>query len=421
MGFTLTERQLYGYKQIQAGKNVFITGGGGVGKSVLINTMEREFRNDAILIAPTGIAALNIGGATAHSVFHLPFGLCTIRDINDISKKVREKFEDNTIKRIIIDEISMVRADYFHAIDQKLRKIKRKDIPFGGLQIIAVGDFYQLPPVLKEGTKEAEHFYKGFRSPFCFYTEAWFYAKFETIQLDQVMRQSDEVFINNLNSIRTGTNVYEAVNFINYTCQGVEFNEEMPVLCTTNALADEINGDRFGRLPGEVNVYKSRIHGKFSEFPVDPNLRMKVGAKVIICANTPDGIRNGQTGFVTEMNPDHVLVEIDGMVQKIEPHTWEAIDYDVVKGHIEKTVIGEYTQIPLKLGYAITIHKSQGMSFDQCAIDLGWGSFAHGQTYVALSRVRDINKLHLFNDIKCSDVIIDKDVQAFYNILREAA
>lgn len=409
-------------KEAEYGHNIFITGGGGVGKSVVIRELQNRFAETAVFCSPTGIAALNINGATLHRTFGLPFGVATQDDFDFIQSSVGLLFATDTIKTIVIDEISMVRADMFTAIDKKLRKIKRINRPFGGLQVIVVGDFYQLPPVLTR--RDEEIYYDNYVSIFAFDCDTWDECQFRVVELSQVMRQDDEITIRALNSIREGWQHENVIKWINRQCGNSDnVTDEAITLCTTNASAQTTNEECYRGVSGTEHVFYGETKGTFndSEKPVEETLKLKVGCRVVICANNPDGgYINGQTGTVSSFEEDYIGVDLDcGTVVMVKKHKWNTFTYKVRDGVLTKDETGSFEQYPLKLGYAITIHKSQGMTLDECCLDLGKGAFAHGQTYVALSRIRSLDTLYLIRPLRATDILVDDDVIDFYDSLKE--
>lgn len=415
----LNDKQQLAINHAMAGKNLFITGSGGVGKSVVINELKERFGEAALFLAPTGIAALNIKGATLHRTFGLPFSVATEEDYYDVNQSCIDLFSEGLITTIVIDEISMVRADMFVTVDEKLRKITGyQDLPFGGLQVIVVGDFFQLPPVLTQDDEDV--YWELYRSLYAFNTDSWDEMEFEVLELDQVMRQDDETTIRALNCIRRGVNAPSVLKWINKQCaDNMTDSEEAVTLCTTNKNAGLINTAFYQDIKRSERVYYAQVTGKFNEKPVDPYLKLKPTCRVIICANNVfAGYSNGQCGEVIDLADDSIRVQLDtGEVVKVELKTWESYSYKREKGKIRKVVEGTFEQIPVKLGYGITIHKSQGMTLDECILDLGYGAFSHGQTYVALSRIRSLSNLELERNIKQSDLIVDQEVIDFYKSL----
>ena len=418
----LNEDQLYAESRILAGANVFLSGPGGVGKSVLINHIRDNYdEGDTVYLAPTGIAAINIEGATIHRIFRFPLGFLDRFTRDKVSDKTLELFDKkNKVKRIVIDEISMCRADTFVAIDRQLRKIRRINRPFGGIQVIVVGDFFQLPPVLNERSSEGQAFLSEFDSEFCFKTDTWFEAGFETIQLTKVMRQKDSEFIDALNSIRVKASDYaKSLQFLNVKAmEKVEEEVDTIFLCSTNKNADTINSHKFEELEGEVRKYKGKKEGAFKADPVPENLELKVGTKVLICVNNGDEYSNGQLGHVESMHDETIFVRLQGYgggVVAVQKHKWEEFDYTVgSNGEAKKFPVGSFIQFPLKFGWAITVHKSQGLSLDSAILYAGNGFFCPGQAYVGLSRLRTLEGLYMLKPLELTDVIVDPRVKKFY-------
>lgn len=416
----LNKKQVEKFNLIAEGKNVFISGGGGVGKSYLVKEVMAKYPDDTILLAPTGIAALNIGGSTIHSAFKFPLSILGKKHYSRIQKKAYTLFENESpIKRIVIDEISMVRADVLEVMDQQLRRITKKNIPFGGYQIIAVGDFFQLPPVLTQRDKAI--FYDIYDSEFAFGGNAWAGANFHYgDELDEIMRQKDGVFIQNLQKVRKKLVKFEeSIKFFNMIAKHntKELLDNDPVfLCTTNKSADLINADNYDNLDYEEHSFKAEITGEFKERPSPQELKLKYGAKIIFTSNTDD-FKNGETGYVVGFldKKIHVIKESDESDVFVEPFKWEQRENTITKGKLSSYPVGSYTQYPVKLGWAVTIHKSQGMSLDNVVIDLGRGCFCSGQLYVALSRIKTLDGVGLIRDIRPSDAIVSKEVKEFYD------
>ena len=420
----LNEKQAYAYSRILAGANVFITGPGGVGKSVLINKLREEYDHETIFLASTGVAAQNIKGSTIHRMFQFSLGFLTREQRRKISDKVKSLFSGGSgdnIKRIVIDEISTVRCDLLAAIDMQLRVAKKTLKPFGGIQIVLVGDFYQLSPIVKRNTTEANLLFSEFKSMYSFDTQSWREAELETIQLDQVMRQTDEVFIAALNSIRTRDKDYiKSLEFLN--SKGLEDKEdgEHIYLCATNRSAEVVNSYYFDELEGKTSTYRGFASPGFKDLPVPYCIELKLGCRVMICANDKSGAYyNGQTGHVHALEQNLIFVDLDdeGGIVAIEKNTWEEYDYVKVDGIIVKKVMATYVQFPIKLGYAITVHKSQGLSLASAVIHTEGRCFAHGQAYVALSRLRSLDGLIMLEGLKSTEVIVDPTVDKFYREL----
>lgn len=435
----LTEKQQRAVDLAASGKNVFITGPGGVGKSVVVNMIRNKKRGSTVVVAPTGIAALNIDDAsTIHKTFLLPFHMMTT--YNMIPKDpVRKLFEDGTVKTLIIDEISMVRADIFVAMDKMLQSCRKNKKPFGGIQVIAVGDFYQLSPVLIG--KDKEPFERLYSSVYSFDTDSWRDLGMETIELTEVMRQDDVKFISLLQSIRTKDKKYmESLYELNEIgLSNEEVDEDNTIfLCSTNKDADNINTTRLYELDTEEYIFDAEIEGEYSGEPAPKELALKVGCRVLILLNGTNYV-NGSRGEVMEITKDIIFVKLDkcGNTVSITKNTWTEKQFSLKqvdgseenihesevnelnnsvetgKQVVSKT-IGTYKQFPLKLGYACTVHKSQGCTFDSAIILNGRGFFAHGQLYVALSRIRSLAGLGIMNVIQPREVIVDREIVKFY-------
>lgn len=416
----LNEKQSYTMKRVLSGKNLFIDGPGGVGKSVLVREIQKHFSDSTVFLAPTGIAALNIGGSTIHRAFKFPLHFLTKKDHGNIRSETQDLFDKNgPVKRIVIDEISMVRADLFEAIDHKLRKIRRLNIPFGGLQVIVVGDFYQLPPVVVNNEKKLIKDYYG--HPYAFFTSTWSEAEFEYVHLNQIMRQSDEIFIKNLMNVRTKNDKYkESVDFFNQHMLDIksDLEEQDPTfLCSINKTSNMINEMNYKEMDGEEHIFKAIKTGDIKTEPAPYELKIKYGTKVMLLANT-DTYNNGHVGYVTGFVGDFIEVLIDDEREHtvlVEKFKWEEREYCIKDENLSSYPVGTYTQYPIKYGWASTIHKCQGQTLNTGIIDLGYGAFCHGQTYVALSRMRSLNGLALTKSINYKDVIVDKVVTEFYD------
>lgn len=400
--------------------HLFVTGEAGTGKSTLLGKFQQDYQGSTAVVAPTGVAALRVGGETIHRFFMFSphaLGEEDIREITD-SRKRRKYMALDTL---IIDEISMVRADLMDAIDQFLRKNGRdKTLPFGGCRVIMFGDLFQLPPIAK--TPEEKKWLKaryGTEMPFFFHAAVWRESPITTIELKTIYRQKDPHFTEALNSIRRGEVVQEMLDRINTTVNPgfrPTDGELWLTLCTTNYSVDQINQRMISRLPGAPQKYTATVIGDFDlkNAPTDVELNLKVGATVMFVRNDMDHHWvNGTLGKVVDLDP--IRVQIGDMDYEVFPETWEEIryTYDDKTGKLHKEVRGEFSQYPLKPAEAITIHKAQGMTFDRCIIDLGGGTFAAGQAYVALSRLRSLEGMVLRKPLMPRDLIVSTEVQAF--------
>jgi ATP-dependent exoDNAse (exonuclease V) alpha subunit len=403
---------------IKSGNNVALFASAGKGKSYIIKQMLDQF---TVLVAPTGIAALNIGGETAHSIFGLPFGIPVEKDKTSHSKSFIELFGGNSkIKRVIFDEAPMLLSCHLDLIDVKLRHIKKINKPFGGIQVILTGDPFQLPPIISAQDKRL--YRTLYRSGFIFDSKVWDKANFQVLGLDKVYRQSDVEQIRLLDAIRSkGDGWKQAVVDINNMCK-YEANDNTLNLCVFNKDADITNEKHYKKNTNKPKQYAAIIKGKFKskDCIVDPIISLKEGLRVIICANCPDkAYKNGQMGEIVSLHDDYVMVKLDnGDVVSVEPNKWESHKYSNGVTGLKRSVIGSCTQIPIRQGNSISIHKSQSLTLDNVVINMGKGAFSPALTYVALSRVRDLRNVALTRPIKESDIIIDKRVQTYYNTLK---
>ncbi len=412
-------------------QNIFVTGKAGTGKSTLLQYIRQNAKQKVIVVAPTGISAINVNGDTIHSFFGLKPGF-----EKDEAKKMRidekkqKKFKQ--LKTIAIDEISMVRADLLDAIDIVLRRARQEHMPFGGVQMIFFGDLYQLPPVVTSADRDK--FFSEYPTPYFFSAEVLtagqqdsFFGNgfsFEHIELDEIYRQSDATFIELLNAVRNNTATTQDFAQLNtrHDPGFVPDDEEQYIhLVTTNAAAKAINTRKLEELDAENVTFEAGIKDNVpkSLYPNDTEITICEGAQVMFINN--DAERrwvNGTIGTVTNIGKEGsayvVTVEkADGKTVSVDMHTWEISKYVMEGGSFQREMMGSFTQIPLKLAWAITIHKSQGKTFDNVIIDLGRGSFAHGQTYVALSRCTSLEGIVLKQPLSARSIIMDKRVQNF--------
>lgn len=400
--------------------NLFITGKAGTGKSTFLEYFKKHTKKKIAVLAPTGVAALNIKGQTIHSFFKFKPRLLTS---DHIKKKFNAKLYQK-LDMIIIDEISMVRADVFNAIEYFLRLNGPKSgEPFGGVQICVIGDLYQLPPIVSFAEKDI--FYNLYKSSFFFDSEAFEMAKFGMVEFHKIYRQSEEYFIKMLNDIRTGDISQQALDFIN-TRYNANHNEQegAVTLTTTNKIADKINVFKLGQIQQQEFSYMGKIIGDFllkeDKLPAPMELKLKVGSQVMFTRNNMQKKWvNGTIGRVVLLSEKEIIVEVEKNGKKknynVEKEMWESIEYSYEEGSekIKEKVKGQYLQYPLVTAWAITIHKSQGKTLENVVIDLGYGAFASGQLYVALSRCRTFEKIILKKPVTYRDVKCDLNVVQF--------
>ncbi len=415
-GLELSSEQKKIYELIEGSSdNFYITGKAGTGKSLLLEYFAANARKRVVVLAPTGKAALNVEGATIHSFFRLPFATVDSKKVN-VDYKTREILRN--IDAIVIDEISMVRVDIMEAMDAKLRIARRSDLPFGGVQVIMFGDLYQLPPVVADGQLH-RYFNHKFGGIYFFNAPSVKKAGIRIYELKNVFRQADSDFKKILNSIRVGDVSDDTLSEVNSRV-GVSLEEKFVTLASTNAAVSRINHQKLKALEGEERAYVAKIRGDIEEasFPTEKKLRLKVGAQIVMLKNDDNKPRrwvNGTVGIVTYLGPSFVKVNIDGVDHTVNPEVWSKIryEYDHEEEVLSKKVVSEFEQLPIRLAWAITIHKSQGQTYKSVAIDMSHGAFAHGQTYVALSRCSSLHGLSLTNEIRREDIIVDQEVVDF--------
>jgi ATP-dependent DNA helicase PIF1 len=392
---------------------ILITGKAGTGKTTLIKEILKDADAKQIVLAPTGVTALQVGGETIHKFFRIQPGLNNLEQIKAVSGRQAKIIEKLT--RIIIDEISMVRADLLDIIDITLQKTKGNNLPFGGVQIIMVGDFYQLPPVITKDEKAIfERMYDG---RFVFSSRVLQRIKLKHVELSKVFRQKDIEFINLLADIRRGINLYEALNTINKSCVKDHRGSRIPMLLTCRNLdANNYNLEKLKELSGDVMKYRGKIEGDFNltqdNLPAPDVIELKPNARVMILKNDANNhYVNGDLGTVLGVSDNAVRIKLDRkeMICTIEAVTWERYVYNFNDqiNQIDKTIVGQYTQLPIKLAWASTVHKAQGLTLDDVRIDFTKGCFESGQAYVALSRATSLDGLSLVKKLSMRDVIVD--------------
>ena len=424
----------------QTNRSIFLTGRAGTGKTTLLrDIVKTTFKNTAI-VAPTGIAALNAGGVTIHSLFQLPFAAFIPTSNSNLQQSQNIRLEDqNTLRRhfkmsglkkavlrnlelLIIDEVSMLRPDLLDAIDFMLQTVRKINQPFGGVQVLYIGDLLQLPPVIKNDEWTVlRNFYHG---KFFFHAHVVKRQAPLYIELTKIYRQTDADFISILNNLRNNQISKEDVLTLNKFVVpnfNLKQNKGFILLTTHNAKADAINGQSLEELPGEMFTYLPEIVGDFPEkiFPVDSNLRLKVGAQIMFIKNDLSQNKNyfnGKSGLIKSLSSREITVYFpdENLTIEVERYEWQNIRYylDPATKEISEEVLGTYVHFPIKLAWAITVHKSQGLTFDKAALDVSQ-VFLPGQAYVALSRLRSLNGLILLSPLQMNGISNDLDVMSY--------
>lgn len=413
-------------------RNIFLTGKAGTGKTTFLQYIKQKSKKRLVIVAPTGVAAINARGVTIHSFFQVPFGPI-IPDENGrlmLNQNIRGTKISimKSLDLLIIDEVSMVRADLLDAIDASLRRYKSKFRPFGGVQVILIGDVQQLPPVTKNDEWQLLSPY--YSTPYFFSSRAYIEAKYVNIELQKIYRQENEDFLNILEKIRNDNADEAVLSKLNqrYLADFKEENDEGYITLTThNDKAERINGAKLERIHENSKTYRAKVKDNFPEYsyPAPLNLELKVGAQVMFIKNDSSQEKryyNGKIGIVKALNDHSVMVadNEDSDPIEVSTETWENIQYRINSDNknLEEELLGTFVQIPLKLAWAITIHKSQGLTFDKVIID-AQSAFAHGQTYVALSRCRTLEGIILKSKIGQSAIINDDKVMVFNDNVRQ--
>ena len=417
----LNLEQLAALERIQSGGNFLITGKSGAGKTTLIKALAEELPN-VILCAPTGSAARLIGGFTVHRMFQIPpYPIVDVKMLPPLGRFKRKLLKQ--VETVIIDEISMLRGDVLRAVDHRLRQCAKSfdgaQQPFGGKNMVFVGDFFQLPPVvngLSEGT-DLDTFHEK-NGVYAFQTDSWQCANVKPIYLKQIMRQTDSEFIKILNVLRTNEEeeiptVLEKLN----SRVADDIPEQAVYLCSTKHIAAARNAGKFSELQGEAKTFTATVTGEFNpkEYPTERELKLKIGQRVIATTNTKE-VCNGDLGTIIDFTTSGAIVEFDSGVRTellpVETPQYSCkIDKD--ENGEEKIIVfkcGSFIQLPLVPGYAITIHRSQGMTIPSVVLDIGAGCFASGQLYVAISRCKSLESLQLLQEISEDDIFIDGDI-----------
>ncbi len=424
----------------QTNKSIFLTGKAGTGKTTLLKEIIRSTHKNTVVVAPTGIAALNAGGVTIHSMFQLPFGgFIPANNVDahfsdslkfETKDTLRRHFRMSALKRhviqnmelLIIDEVSMLRSDLMDAIDFMLQSVRKKRTPFGGVQVLFIGDLLQLPPVIRdEEWRTLRQYYKG---KFFFHSHVIQNNPPLYIELSKIFRQSDETFIELLNNLRNNKITSENINFLNQYVQpnfDLKANKGYITLTTHNAKADTINLQSINDLNGSATRYQAKITGDFPEkiFPLEETLELKIGAQIMFIKNDLSAEKNyfnGKMGFVKSISAEEIWIHFpeENKSIEVERYEWQNIRYFVNENtkEIEEEVLGSFVHYPIKLAWAITVHKSQGLTFDKAALDVSQ-VFAPGQAYVALSRLRSLNGLVLLTPLRMNGISNDDDVMDY--------
>ncbi|MCE7506453.1 AAA family ATPase [Polynucleobacter sp. IMCC30063] len=409
---------------------IFVSGKAGTGKTTLIGYLRENLAGNVVVLAPTGVAALQVRGVTIHSFFRFPPRL--IFPEEDI-KVLRDKRLYEGMRLLIIDEISMVRADLIDAMDLFLRANgPKRGEPFGGIQVMFVGDLFQLPPVVRSEDMEILR-ERGYEGAYFFCAMVLHRKAVTMIELQKIFRQKDGEFTQMLNQIRLNEDIDATLERLNAQCfqSATTAKQDLDplsiTLTTTNARADQINNSELVAITSPAKTYLGKLDGKFNiderNLPSPLHLALKIGAKVMFTANDKDFPKkwvNGSIGVVKELKSDAVKVEIQSAsymnTVEVKSFDWESYQYaiEMMSGKIKPNVVGTYTQIPLMLAWAVTIHKSQGKTLDKVRVDLSSGAFASGQVYVALSRCRSIEGISLQKPIQVRDVQCDPEIKRFY-------
>jgi ATP-dependent exoDNAse (exonuclease V) alpha subunit len=384
----------------------------------LLNHLSWNTEKQLVISAPTGVAALNVGGQTIHSLFRLPIGVIADHEIEQ-SAELRKLL--NTIDTLVIDEVSMVNADLMDAIDRSLRQARQRTTEaFGGVQVVLFGDPYQLAPVPGDSDERA-YFSDTYRSMWFFDAKVWQEADLKIVELTEIHRQHEADFKAMLNAVRHGQVTKDVADRLNETGARPVPEDGTITLATRNDTVNRINSQALKRLPGRALTAKAEISGDFGgrTYPAEEALELKVGAQVMFLRNdggAGDGPRwvNGTIGTVTRIDST-VYVDVDGEIHEVEPATWEKYrySYSATTKKLTKDVVAEFTQFPLRLAWAVTIHKSQGKTYESAIVDLGARAFSPGQTYVALSRITSLDGLYLTRPLRPSDIMVDPDVERF--------
>jgi hypothetical protein len=392
--------------------DIFITGRAGTGKSTLLRCLRANLQARTAVLAPTGLAAVNVQGQTIHAFFGFPPQFIT----PEVVKRARRTALLRSLDTLIIDEVSMVRADLMAGVDLSLRIARQQPkVPFGGVQVLVLGDLHQLSPIVREPELQ-QLFSESFGGCYFFNAPVFTDSPLSLVELEHVYRQSDEGLLRALNGIRGGRPAREDLDLFNARVapfHTLSAPDEYIILTPINQAADQTNRSFLDRLSGQATTFDAAITGRFepSAYPTDASLTLKEGCKVVLLRNDADKRWvNGTQARVKRIRGQSVWIEVDGEEHELEPATWENIRYehDPEKDRIVEQVVGSFRQLPVRLAWALTIHKSQGMTLDKVFVDFGRGAFAHGQAYVALSRCRSLEGMALARPISRNDIKFDE-------------
>ncbi len=401
-------------------RNLFVTGRAGTGKSTLLHLFKKTTKKKTVILAPTGIAALNVQGQTIHSFFGFP---PRIVPHDELQKRKNHKLY-KAMEVLIIDEISMVRADMMDAIDIFLRNNRENRAPFGGVQVLLFGDLFQLPPVVASGEERA-FLESQYASIYFFDARVMQSFDYELVELRKVYRQDERHFIRLLDAIRLNRMDEDDLADLNEVYQPQFESEDFYItLSPRNHLVDKLNQVALANLEGVSRQFTATVFGQFnpSQYPTDLMIQLKVGAQVMMIKNDPEKkYVNGTLGKVLEIGEEQIKVAVDFIgstnIIDVARSSWEVVQYKFDEenpGNLKTEIVGSFAQFPIKLAWAITIHKSQGKTFDKVIIDMGQGAFEHGQSYVALSRCRTLRGIVLKQRIRFQDIIVDEKIVSYY-------
>ena len=437
---TISEAAEYTLRFInQTHRSVFLTGKAGTGKTTLLREIIQTTHKNTVVVAPTGIAALNAGGVTIHSMFQLPFGgFIPDNSAPHFSDTVKFETKSTLVRHfrmsglkksviknmelLIIDEVSMLRADLLDAIDFMMQSVRRKKVPFGGVQVLFIGDLLQLPPVIRD--EEWSTLRKYYNGKFFFHSHVILQNPPLYIELSKIFRQTDDAFISILNNLRNNQISQEDIKNLNEYVQpnfDLKANKGYITLTTHNAKADAMNAQALQDLEGKLEIFKPDVVDDFPEkiYPIEQNLQLKIGAQVMFVKNDLSLEKryfNGKMGFIKSLSKEEILVHFpeENKTIEVEKYEWQNIRYKVneMTKEIDEEVLGTFVHYPIKLAWAITVHKSQGLTFDKAALDVSQ-VFLPGQAYVALSRLRSLKGLILLSPLRMNGISNDQDVMDY--------